>query len=865
MKSRIRNLLIAAGVLALLVVVLFGAWFWLTRRPFPKTRGRITVSGISAPVEIFRDRYGVPHIYARSPEDLFYAQGFVHAQDRFWQMEFWRRLGSGRLSELFGDKLLETDKYLRTMGFARVAEEELETYGEQTRRYLEAYAAGVNAYILKRKPARLGLEFALLRLQGVDIEIEPWRPADTLSWAKMMCYDLGSNFEGERLNLEVLRTAGLSGWAGIFTLYRRDMPVIVSNEELVRLSAGRQPGPAGQKRTDLPLRVFGSTGPGSNNWVISGSRTATGKPFLANDMHLAIQMPSIWYEIGLHGISEQGEAGRTESCPFHLRGYSFPGVPGVIAGHNDRIAWGHTNLAADVQDLYIERINPHSPDQYEVNGRWVDMEIRYEEIEVHGQEEPYILRVRHTRHGPILSDLGSWEKLNTFYPLPNSQEEFPANMGFTVLALRWTALEPGRLMEAVLQLDQARNFDEFRGALRFWEVPAQNIVYADVEGNIGYQVPGRYPLRAKGNGLAPVPGWTDEYEWQGYVPFERLPYLFNPEKGYIVTANNPVTDSDGSLLRGGEFSYGYRARRIAEMIESDQDGIDAGDIATIQGDTFDQAAFEIVPYLEGLDLDAAEEAEQQAKEESEKQRQKRERRYREELESMEGARERLFGWNKRMEMDSPEAVLYAWFWIKLVEETFKDQYPQSSWPPRLNGRFQNAFYYLLRDPDNSLWDDLRTPGRRESRDDILARAFRKGYRAAVERLGEKIDAWRWEEVHTAEFRNRTFGQSGIAPIERIFNRGPIGVRGGNTQVSVAMWKLEEPFEVFHIASQRAIYDLGNLGATLMIHPTGQSGHATNRHYDDYIEPWRRIEYHPSLWERGAVEKASRRLLLTPAL
>ncbi len=863
MKSRIRNIMIAAGVLALLVIALLGAWLWLTRRPFPKTRGRITVSGISAPVEIFRDRYGVPHIYARTSEDLFYAQGFVHAQDRFWQMEFWRRLGSGRLSELFGDKLLETDKYLRTMGFARVAEKEFDAYGEEAKRYLEAYAAGVNAYILERKSARLGLEFALLKLQGVDFEIDPWRPADTLCWGKMMCYDLGSNFEGERRNLEVLRTAGLGGWAGIFTLYRRDMPVIVSNEEMARLDAAGQRGPAGQDGAGLLLRVFGSAGPGSNNWVISGSRTATGKPLLANDMHLAIQMPSIWYEIGLHGVNREGEAGRTESCPFDLLGYSFPGVPGVIAGHNDRIAWGHTNLAGDVQDLYVERINPENPDQYEVNGRWVDMEIRCEEIKVHKQEEPYILRVRQTRHGPVLSDLGSWEKLNNFYPLPASDKEFPANMGFTVLALRWTALEPNLLLQAVFQLDQASNFDEFREALRFWDVPAQNIVYADVEGNIGYQVPGRYPLRARGNGLAPVPGWTDEYEWQGYLPFERLPYLFNPEKGYIVTANNPVTDSGQSLPWGSEFSYGYRARRIVEMIESDEDGIDAEDIARMQGDTFDQAAFEIVPYLQGLDLSVEEKAEQEAKGESEKQREKREQREREELASMEEARARLLGWDKRMEMDSPEAVLYTWFWVKLVEETFKDQYPQAAWPPKLNGRFQNALYYLLRDPGNSLWDDLRTPERRESRDEILVRAFRKGYRAAVERLGEKIDAWRWEDVHTAEFRNRTFGQSGIAPIERIFNRGPVGVRGGNTQVSVAMWKLDEPFEVFHIASQRAIYDLGDLGATLMIHTTGQSGHPTNRHYDDYIEPWRRIEYHPSLWERSAVEQASRRLLLIP--
>ena len=858
MKRWLRNLVIAGGIVVFLVVVLFGAWLWITRWPYPKTRGRITLEGLSAPVEIFRDRYGVPHIYAQTSEDLFFAQGFVHAQDRFWQMEFWRRLGSGRLSELFGEKLLETDKFLRTMGFYESAEEQYEKYGAETRTYLEAYAEGVNAYILDRRPARLGLEFALLKLQGVDFEIEPWVPADTVSWGKMMSYDLGTNYTRERLNLEVLRTVGLNKWFDFFSPYRTDMPVIINDEELV------QSGFQVARNREKPFRVFGSSGVGSNSWVISGSRTATGKPYLANDMHLALQMPSIWYEIGLHGIDEEGNVGRTEACPFHMRGYSFPGVPGVIAGHNDRIAWGLTNLPGDVQDLYIERVNPENPDQYEVNGEWADMEIRYEEIKIHKEEEPYVLRVRHTRHGPILTDLASWEKLNTFFVLPEAGREFPENVGFTVLSLRWTALEPGHLHRAVFMLDKARDWEEFREALRYWDVPAQNIVYADIDGNIGYQVPGAYPIRAKGNGLAPVPGWTDEYEWQGYIPYEQLPYVYNPEKGYIVTANNPVTTPSFPIPQGSSFSYGYRARRIAEMIEGDRDGITAEDIAEIHGDTFDRAAYEIVPFLEGLDLKG--EQEEPPEGESERERKKREKSIKEEMEALEDARERLLVWDKRMEMDSPEAVLYAYFFIKLVEETFKDQYPESNWPPQLHGRFQNAFYYLLPDPENSWWDDLRTPEKRESRDEILVRAFRKGYRAAVDHLGDKLDSWKWGDAHTAVFRNQTFGQSGIGPIERIFNRGPVGVRGGNTQVCVAIWEMKDPFNIYHISSQRAIYDLGNLAATILIHPTGQSGHPTNRHYDDYIEPWRQIEYHPSLWERSAVEKASRRpLLLKPEL
>jgi penicillin amidase len=299
------------------------------------------------------------------------------------------------------------------------------------------------------------------------------------------------------------------------------------------------------------------------------------------------------------------------------------------------------------------------------------------------------------------------------------------------------------------------------------------------------------------------------------------------------------------------------------MIEADTDGITAEDIAAMHGDSFDQIAFEIVPYLEGLELDVAEE-EEEDREESEKARKKREKKEREELEKMNAARDRLFTWNKRMEMDSAEAVLYSYFWIKLIEETFEDQYPQSQWPPKGQSRFKNAFYYLLEDPDNPWWDDVRTPEKRERRDEVLVQAFRKGYREAVDQLGDKLDSWTWGEVHTATFRNATFGESGIGPIEMIFNRGPVKTAGGTNKVNVTAWKIEKPFDVYHISSQRAIYDMSDLGASLMIHPTGQSGHPTHRHYDDYIEPWRKIEYHPSHWEREVAEKAARgKLQLRP--
>jgi len=787
MKKWLRNLIIAVAAVAFLILVVFGAWIWVTRQAYPKTRGRIVVEGLSAPVEIYRDRYGVPHIYAQTAEDLFFAQGLVHAQDRFWQMEFQRRLGAGRLSELFGEKLLETDKFLRLLGFARIAEQEAKDYDPEIMGYLEAYAAGVNAHILNRKPARLGLEFALLKLQGVDFEIEPWTPVHSLIWARMIAYDLGYNFTSERRFVRVLAKIGLPKWLDFFNLYRPDFPITVSDEEMELSGFTRA------EKIEQPLHLAGLSEAASNAWVISGSRTRSGKPILANDMHLGIQMPSIWYEIGMHGIDADGRVGRTARCPFHMRGYSFLGIPGVIAGHNDRISWGYTAVPGDVQDLYIERVNPENPDQYQVNGEWVDMDISYEEIKIHKEDEPYIFRVRKTRHGPLLSDHSSWDGMNTYYFIEDTDKPFPENMGFTALALRWTALQPGEFIRTIISLDRVSNWQEFRQVMRIWDFPPINIAYADVEGNIGYYCPGLFPRRNRSNGFAPVPGWNDDYEWQGFLSFEELPYVLNPPKGYIVSANNYVTSPNYDLPQGSDFSRGYRAKRIVELIEAAGDDVTIEDAAVMQFDSYNRFAAELIPHLEDIDLEEEEEPGEEEEPESERKRRKREKKEQKELELMNDARERLLAWDRQMNFESSEAVLFAHIYYALVAETFEDQYPETLWPPGWHEQLQNVFYYLFQEPVHEWWDDQTTPEKRESRDEILAEA--------------------------------------------------------------------EPYNVIHISSQRSVYDMRELNASLFIHPTGQSGHPTHRHYDDYIEPYRTGEYHPNLWDRQAVEKSSRRRLL----
>ncbi len=612
-------------LLALLVAVLvvglagFGYGYATVRRAWPKIDGRVQAPGLQAPVTVIRDNWGIPHIYASNSHDLFFAQGYVHAQDRFWQMEFWRRIGSGRLAEILGEEALDRDRFIRTVGWHRTAAQELAQLDPEVRAVLEAYAEGVNAYISSHR-GRLGLEFTLLGLTGVKFEPEPWTPLNSLTWAKVMAWDLGGNRTDEILRAHIAARLGMDAVDVLVPPYPEDHPVIV-------------PHPlTGATLEAVPDAFFEAhflgegEEVGSNNWVVAGSRTETGMPLLANDPHLGIQMPSIWYEVGLH-CEPVGP-----DCPFNVVGVSFASTPGVIIGHNDHIAWGVTNLGPDVQDLFIERVNPQNPNQYEYQGEWVDMEIVREEIRVAGREEPEVLFVRITRHGPIINDV-----------VGGTEEDW--SFGWQPLAFSWTALQPGTLMKSVLLLDQATNWEEFREALSYWDVPSQNFVYADVEGNIGYQAPGRIPIRAAGDGSMPVPGWTGEYEWVGYIPFDELPRAFNPPEGYIVTANNAVVGPDYPYFISKDWAPGYRARRIVELIEADP-SLSREDLQVIQGDSSPVWAQEVLPYLRSLSTDDPRLAQ---------------------------ALDLLRAWDGRAVRDSAGAALFEAFRVHLIDETFGDE------------------------------------------------------------------------------------------------------------------------------------------------------------------------------------------------
>jgi penicillin amidase len=831
MSKSFRRLLVSIVSILLIVCILAGFFgIWTVRRSFPKTDGQTQISGLDAPVDIYRDSYGIPHIYATTTHDLFFAQGYVHAQDRFWQMDFWRHIGSGRLAEMFGDSQIETDRFIRTLGWNRLAQDEANNLDPQSRLILEAYSAGVNTYLAQRQGSALSLEYAILKMLNPEYTPEPWQPSHSLTWAKAMAWDLGGNMDAEIEMALMMSELTPEQISQVAPSYPQDHPYILPG-----FSGGRTvPATNAQAAQQVPhqlstlLGVLSQkaasldalTGPrgsgiGSNNWVIAGERTATGQPLLVNDPHLSAQMPSIWYEVGLHCIAKGPD------CSIEATGFSFAGTPGIVIGHNDRIAWGFTNVGPDVQDLYIEKINPNNPNQYEVNGRWVDMELVNETIAVAGGQ-PVEITVRYTRHGPLVSD--TYERAFMEELGDSPALEFPP---LYAIALHWTALEGGETFPAIWRINQAQNWEEFRAGTAEFDVPSQNMIYADVDGNIGYQTPGLIPLRASGDGSLPVPGWTDDYEWTGFIPFEELPFAFNPPEGYIATANNPVVGPQYPYLIGTQFDYGFRARRIVELIEQAPGPIDSAYIQTMQGDNKNLLAEDLVPLLLALPQDS---------------------------EDAGTARTLFEGWDYQDHMDSAPAALFAVFTKNLLAETFHDDLPEMLWPTG-GARWWEVLRQLVKQPDSQWWDDLRTP-ETENRDAIFARALALSVEESKKLLGNSPQKWSWGDLHTITWVNASLGESGIAPIEALFNRGPYRTSGGDSIVNATGWNARSPYTVDWVPSMRMIVDLSSLANSLSIHTTGQSGHAFHPNYIDMTDKWRLIEYHPMLWETSQVQNSA---------
>ena len=803
----------------------------LVRRPFPQAEGEIALPGLVDRVEVIRDEWGIPHIYASNPRDLFFAQGYIHAQERFWQMDFWRHIGSGRLSEMFGPSQLGTDKFLRSLGFEALAERELATMDPDQREILQWYADGVNAYLADRGKTAVSLEYTVLALQNPSYEIEPWTPVNTLTWAKVMSWDLSGNMRAEISRAVLARDLPLDRVEQLYPPYPSDHPVIIpaggrsaQSTEVSTLPEAAVDALASAGRAAEQVWALtggGFEGIGSNNWVVDGSRTESGAPLLANDPHLGIQMPSIWFANGLHCVGDSAD------CPYQLAGFSFPGTPGIIIGHNDRIAWGVTTEAVDTQDLFIERVNPDNPNQYEVDGEWLDFEVRIEVLEVAGGES-VTFEVRSTRHGPVISgtflEEGELDG-STALDLPDEY----------VVALAWQTLEPSTLVEAILGMNTASNPDEFAAAVAKWDIAAQNIVYADVDGNIAYYATGEVPIRSRGDGRYPVPGWSSEYDWVGVLTPDRLPSMLNPPRGFIETANQIVLPPGSTPFIGVEGAYGYRADRIEELLVASRSHT-VESMQRIQLDARDGGAANIVPRL----LEIAPSGSSKVAE----------------IQSW------LRAWSQgsrayQARADSIGAAVYQATWRHLLANTFWDELPEEDRPTRAGGsRWFEVVTLLLERPDDPWWDDVATP-QVEGRNEILFLSMIDAYDELVTLLGEDPNQWTWGRLHVATFENQTLGKSGIAPIERLFNRtAPMRVSGSTSVINAVGWDFDKGYQVTWLPSMRMVIDLADFSRSTYIHTTGQSGHAFHPNYDDLIDEWADGRQIPMYWTREQVEAAA---------
>ncbi|GHF74992.1 hypothetical protein GCM10010218_65050 [Streptomyces mashuensis] len=746
-KGRRARLLVIITVLLLVAGVAFGAYWSIgtVRASFPETDGTLRLKGLSGEVKVVRDGHGIPQVYADNAEDLFRAQGFVHAQDRFWEMDVRRHLTAGRLSEMFGSGQVETDAFLRTMGWRRVAQQEYDTkLSPATKKYLQAYSEGVNAYLKDHKGKSLSVEYAALEFEN-DYKVEPWTPVDSVAWLKAMAWDLRGNVKSEidrALATSRLTPQQIDDLYPAYP-YDRNKPIVEGGAvdpatKQFDPKGGERSG-AGQSGAQAATGGAGATaglrsslaalsnsldkipallgpngnGIGSNSWVVSGQYTTTGKPLLANDPHLAPQMPSLWYQVGLHCTK------KSEQCPFDVAGYSFSGLPGVVIGHNQDIAWGMTNLGADVSDLFLEKV---TADTYLYDGKQKPFVTRKETIKVAGEKSREII-VRETNNGPVVSDrrdelVKVGEKAPVQDPAPDRAD------GYAV-AMRWTALEPGKTMDALFALDQANDFTSFRKAAADFDVPSQNLIYADTKGNIGYQAPGRIPVRGKaegkggdtdgrtngagttgpngtttpgtgpngattpgtgtadatGDGKAgakddakngakagaetatpdgryPAPGWDPAYQWTGWIPQSALPWDYNPKRGYIVTANQAVADKKYPYLLTQDWGYGARSQRINDLIQSKiKDGgkISTDDMQKMQMDNSSEIARLLVPYLLKIDLKGANE---------------RETKYVREAQNL------LKDWDYKQDADSAAAAYFNAVWRNTLKLAFGNKLPK---------------------------------------------------------------------------------------------------------------------------------------------------------------------------------------------
>lgn len=768
-----------------------GGLTWLSKRRLPQIDGSLDIKGLMAPVEVIRDTWGVPHIYAANAHDLFLAQGFVHAQDRLWQMELNRRTAAGRLSEIFGEVALDTDRTVRTFGFRRCAIADQTNASDDILNAVQAYTAGVNAFI-QHPTASLPIEFSLIRHQP-----EPWTVLDSATVMVMLTWQMSHAWYGEIVRAQLIEAIGPEHAAELEIHYASRTTNPTTLPQGIEFNAIDADGILRAVRGP-----FLDHGKGSNAWAVAGSKTTTGKPFLCNDPHLPLLLPSLWYKAHLVG------------GPFDVIGVSLPGLPMVLIGHNAHIAWGVTLAYTDCEDLFIEKLDPGRPNRYRYGDEWRTADVVREEIRVKGRDTPHIEEVTITHHGPIISDVIGY---------PGKR-----------VAVNSMALRASQVARGWLRLNQATGWDEFVQAMRLIEAPQLNVAYADTAGNIGYWCTGRVPVRAQGKGDVPVPGWTGEYEWIAEVPFEEMPHTLNPQQGYVVTCNHRLTPDDYPHFLGEVWMNGYRARRAVEVFES-KPKLSAEDMRALQFDFVCLPGLEFskrVGDLKSDDPDAS------------------------------LALDLLRHWDGCLTAETIGGTVYEVARYTLARNVFEsalnkslvDRLMGQGFHPLLMGATE--FYghdtvTLLRLLDNpQSWWWQQTGGR----DAAIVRSLQQAVAWLRQTLGVDPQQWQWGKLHHSTFPHALALQK---PLDQVFNRGPYPIGGDtDTLCQIAMLPNEPYDNKAWAPTYRQIVDLSDLSKSQWVYAPGQSGQLGSPHYDDLIDAWRTGQTIPMLWTREQVEGAA---------
>jgi penicillin amidase len=765
-KAARAGLVAGAAGTGLAAAATAAAWHWLARRPLPKQKGTIELAGLEGPVRVRRDRWGVPHVEAGSAADLWFAEGFCHGQDRLWQMDFYRRALSGRVSEFAGEEGLPVDRLMRTLGMRRTAEREAAALDPELRALLERFCEGVNAAAASARA--LPFEMQLLRL-----EFEPWRPVDILGLGKLLAFGLSTNWEKELLRADMTRELGPELAARLDPGYPADNPVVTQEPW-----SGDGLGLAEQ--IDAVRRSIGmaAEASGSNNWAVSGALSATGSPLIAGDPHLPPSMPGIWYQVGL-SLGDR-----------FVRGASLPGMPGVYMGQNNDVCWTFTNVMADVQDLFVERVEG---DSYLFEGEWRPLEIVREEIAVKGRDAPEVLDVRVTHHGPLVNAaLGA-------------DDAEP-------LALRWITLDQPTAFKGMFELHGIRTGPELVATLEGHTSPASNLIWADRHGSIGYKLIGRLPLRKGGCPDLPKPGWDGEYEWEGVVPYDELPEVVDPESGLLVTANNRIVGDDYPHHITSDWLDGFRARRIEELLratdEHDVEGFEA-----MQSDNLSIPGLEAARRLGRLAPKGQREL---------------------------SALERLRSWDGRLDPDTIAGTIYQAFLLRLAREVARAAIGDRDLCERWLDRADNGFTPHVTSPWRwhshlmNLWEegDEELIGR--PWDELVLEALAGALDDLGDRFGPDPEGWRWGHVHEMEFPH-PLGEANPL-LRKLLNRS---LRAGGAQETVSQiaYDPNDPYKAVWAPSWRMVGDPTDPDRSRWQMFTGQSGHPASPHYDDLQADW----------------------------